>query len=109
MVAIASPSRTLLQQQQQQQQQPPPSPQATNTHISLNSSEDAQAVHEAFSTWRRTKDTPTSPGLSPAAFRTHLERIRGDNCATRSEIEAWGERFREMREDVVQEPAFFRL
>jgi hypothetical protein len=102
-VAFASPSRT------QQRRLPPPSPQATNIHISLNSSEDAQAVHEAFATWRRTKDTPTSPGLSPAAFRTHIERIRGDNCATRSEIEAWGERFREMREDVAQEPAYFRL
>jgi hypothetical protein len=66
-------------------------------------------VKNAFKKWQHTKDTPTTTGLSPASFKSHLSHMRSENKATRSEIDSWQQKFKEMREECDQEPEYFRL
>lgn len=67
------------------------------------------SVKAAFKTWQHRKNTPTTAGLSPASFKTHLAHMRTENSVTRREILSWQKKFEGMREEVNQGQSYFRL
>ena len=67
------------------------------------------SVKAAFKTWQHRKNTPTTAGLSPASFKTHLAHMRTENSVTRREILSWQKKFEGMREEVDQGQTYFRL
>ena len=70
---------------------------------------EGEDVRAAFQTWQSTKDTPTDVGLTPHAFKEHLQHIRGSNAMAKHDIAAWREQFAELKEDIDKGSLSYRL
>ena len=57
-------------------------------------------VRAAFQTWQATKGTPADVGLTPRAFKEHLQHIRGSNAMAKDDVATWRKHFAELKEEV---------